>query len=338
MSKMKTIIVLSVTAAVTLTGMLTTIRLCERKDANIITVNNIPVSSQEVKMQIDIQRPGVFDYFRKKYNVENNQEFWEKSYNGERPEDLLISRTVEACTNSKVEQRLMLDEGIINSVSYDSFLKELRKENKARKSKLSRNEIIYGPEQYSEEVFYKVLLDNDRTKLKNALMKEELDLDESTLKEYYEDIKKTYFSLGKLYKVHKIVSSSQTKIDQAKEALDSGEDFDSVAINFNDDRSVQQEVLEEKPTSKVESSDNILPREAQKLKAGQISKIIECADKKFYIIKCVEINDLGYMNYIDVKQNVKQLYIDFAYNEMINNLALKAQVNYDREALVKLIK
>ncbi len=122
--------------------------------ASAIIVNDQSVPLEEFLLVAARKKALVYDHFYKKYGVQPNRAFWNSSYGDETPFKLLKDMVVKDLVQIKIIQQLALNYGLVNDISYSSFLDRMKKENRRREVAVKRGEVIYGPIQYSREVYY----------------------------------------------------------------------------------------------------------------------------------------------------------------------------------------
>ena len=60
----------------------------------------------------------------------------------------------ERVTALKCEQQLLKSYNIVEDISYDGFLEEVKQVNRERKEELERGGHVYGPETYTAQIYY----------------------------------------------------------------------------------------------------------------------------------------------------------------------------------------
>lgn len=76
---------------------------------------------------------------------------------------------MDQLVKAKVQQIEAKKYGILDDTSYDAFLSKLKQENERRSAALAKGQIIYGPTQYTEQMYYGYVLSNIAIQLKKAL-------------------------------------------------------------------------------------------------------------------------------------------------------------------------
>lgn len=146
-----------------------------KDDSSIVAkVNGYPIYNEEFQQRVNEKKAEVFNYFSKKYKVEDSRTFWSTSFEGEVPNEMVRKKAFDECIRIKVQQIWAKDQGLIKDISYRTFLKDLKTENRRRTKALKNNEIIYGPEQYGEVEYFSYRFINLVIKLKEKLSEKEL--------------------------------------------------------------------------------------------------------------------------------------------------------------------
>ena len=73
-------------------------------------------------------------------------------------------------------------------------------------------------------------------------------------------------------------------------------------------------------------SNAVFRETAMKLSPGQVSNIFEL-DNSFYIIKCIEKKDQGYISFDKIKNGIQLSLLNQKYNEMIDKLIKESKLS-----------
>src|SRR4051794_13951654 len=82
-----------------------------RIDNVLARVDGEPITIAEYRRQMSMEKPMVYDFFKKKYGVDDGPAFLDTPHGGEVPLDLLRKRALEAVVRTKVQQLLMKEKG-----------------------------------------------------------------------------------------------------------------------------------------------------------------------------------------------------------------------------------
>jgi len=133
------------------------------------TVDGEPICVREFNLVSQKYKALVIQEFRKKYKLNYDAGFWCNESVGESPAENLKRRTLKTLISIKVQQLQAKKMGIISDLSYHRFLNTLAQENQRRLIAKSNNRVIFGPVQYSEEVYYDYVFSNVVIQLKSKL-------------------------------------------------------------------------------------------------------------------------------------------------------------------------
>jgi hypothetical protein len=149
---------------------------------------------------MNLEKSSIAGDFIAKYSAEYDQDFWEKQYGQakENPLDKLKKTTLSRLERTKHMQFLARKYGIIDEIkSFAALESELKKVNAERAKIKKETGILYGPVQYTFDVYYNI----KNTELEYKLKKEMMDLERSWVSDdqaraYYDKMKETVFNLG----------------------------------------------------------------------------------------------------------------------------------------------
>ncbi|NQX67145.1 peptidyl-prolyl cis-trans isomerase [Paenibacillus alba] len=298
-------------------------------DQTVATVNGEPIRASEFMLIMNNNYVAkTYNYFSNKYGVKDYKDFWNTVYGNEKPIDYAKSLALKEWIRIKSEQILMKQYGVVSDMTYASFLNELEKENNRRKTAVANNQVIYGPVEYSEYQYFSHEFTNQVIELKKNLAKEKFKLTENELKAAYEQLKEEYFRESYDIKVEKISMKKSERSDEVMRDLhknlqkaDSIEKLKSV----DKDIAVETQTLNE-TTAKTDYDVNPqLLTEAQKLKVGEISDIID-ENNRLTIIKTIENKERGIQSYDKVKEQVQSRILDEKYEDLVQHIIKDAKV------------
>lgn len=164
--------------------------------AYVARINNEPVTVSEFRQQLIWKRGEVISYFRTKYNAEYEAGFWNNSYGGEIPAEVVRKSALDEIKKDKIQLSLAHKEGFIDKVDYKSLVKEMMTENKKRQEAISKNQIVLGQKEYNEDTYHYYIMSDISKKLKEKLSKE-WNISDEDIKNYYDSIKDTFYKEDK---------------------------------------------------------------------------------------------------------------------------------------------
>ncbi len=160
-----------------------------KENSFVATVNGDPISVREFKNTLANKRADIFTYFCGKYHAEDSNDFWTKNFGDEIPIVLAKERALAECISVRILYALAQKEALIQDTSYSAFLKALKKENKRRKEAVAKNQVVYGPVEYSEANYFAYILSNMKSNLITWLKDTELkNVDQMDLNSEFEKL------------------------------------------------------------------------------------------------------------------------------------------------------
>lgn len=166
------------------------------KNKALAYINCEEITASEFSLIQNNTKSEVITYFRQKYKAEIDKTFWDRSYSGEIPLEILKQRTMDKLTKLKMEQVLAKDKGIIEDISYDAFLDAWNNENNTRKQSIESGKVIYGNKNFGELEYYNYRQSNLVLELKKKLMDNELRPNDGELESYYLQNRDNIYRLG----------------------------------------------------------------------------------------------------------------------------------------------
>ncbi len=314
-------------------------------DSLVATVDGEPIVLRELKQRLMRNRAMIYSHFNQKYGVRDSRDFWTTGHGGEVPIEMIKKKSLAEAIRIKIEQIIAKQNGVIDDISYGTFLERRVKENKRRKIAVAKKQVIYGPIQYTEQVYFSYIFSNMVIRSKEKLGLGQFNLDTEQLQKIYEAEKdETYkrrdevkveiisvpFARGKSKDAGISKNIAKAKIEEVKAKLDKGESFEKLAESYNKSGQVEEFVLDEDSERSDDASNPRLMSEAKKLSVGQLSAIFE-EENAFYIIKCVERKDMGYMPFDEMRGIVKSRYVDEKYKEMVDKMIAQAEIEINKD-------
>ena len=306
------------------------------KEGEVMLINDIPVYQEEYKKAMDLNKAMVHNYFTIHHQLENKKGFWNEETLEGSPRKMLIEQSIEDLTRRKVEMGLMTEHGILEGADYETFQKSHKKENKRRKDTLSKGGIIYGPQSMNEHIYLRFLLSISRLKLQKKLMDELIT--GKMLVDYYKSHKETDFKKANELKVLVInfpkdlsdepgASSQTTDVEHLRSLLSnklSNKQVDSLKrIKHFSTEEISFDVNRDERNTEFYPDSWMI---AKHLKEGEVS----IDEDKSLIIKCIEIKDNGYENYVEIKSLLAKRVTRIKYEKLIDTLVSQARVEVNQ--------
>lgn len=160
---------------------------CGRQDySSFIEVGGYEISKEEYAMlAYDNISLTAREYAMNEMVDVNAPDFWEKQFGGTTPIERVKDLTDENAIRQKGVQVLAKENGLIEDISYEGFLKQYQEENNQRKKLKEAGEVVYGPLEFSLSQYYSYRQSQLDTMLEEYIEQEMIELTEEELKEYY---------------------------------------------------------------------------------------------------------------------------------------------------------
>ncbi|SDX82418.1 peptidyl-prolyl cis-trans isomerase [Paenibacillus sp. CF384] len=312
----------------------------------VATVNDEPITVQEFMPKLVKHRAEVLAYFKKEHNVEPGEDFWTSSFDGEIPAEMLKKIALDECIAIKVQQIAGLEKGLVKDISYSQFLEDLKNENTRRATAIANKKVVYGPQQYTEDVYFAKLFTDMTHKLMDQVNEQHV-VSEKEIKLYYEQaIAANKYKKTDTVKVEKIAFPFIAGDDKSK--TDAKELAEEVQKKFANGDSLKElsDWVGKHSLIQVESGEQIFDsttnhedympatheftENAVGLSVGQVSEVFEY-NKAYYVMKCLEKSDEGFHKLGEVSESIAQLLKDKKYIAYVNDLVKRAAVVMDKE-------
>ncbi|HQA56792.1 MAG TPA: peptidylprolyl isomerase [Acetivibrio sp.] len=313
--------------------------------SKVAMVNGEPVYVREYKMRLKSNSNEGLELFSEKNMLKNDSDLLSSSLKSKAPDEVVKQNVLEDIIRIKVQQKLAMEKGIIDSTDYKDFLKELEKENEKRNDAIKNNKVIYGPENYGEIEYYSYKFDNMVKELKNKLKESEFLISESEIKEMYLRLKESRFKIPDGIEIQAVIipfvdekgiisdekkKNAEQLIEEAKMRIEKGESFEKIANAYKK----HGEILDHYFTKEEQLSKNIpypeFLQEAKKLIPGQVSDIIE-RTTDYSLLICKSKEEWGYVSYEEASKILRDEQIEKEYEEYIDELVKEADVQINEK-------
>ncbi|PXX53668.1 hypothetical protein DFR60_105157 [Hungatella effluvii] len=146
-----------------------------KEEYALLAYDNIARTAREygAKEGIDVNAPG----------------FWEKKTDGVSPMDRVRELTDGEAVQQKGIQILAKENGIIDEIGYEAFLKQYQEENKQRKQMKEEGKVLYGPLELTVSQYYSYRQSQLEQALEEFVEQKIVIIGEEELKEYYPVVK-----------------------------------------------------------------------------------------------------------------------------------------------------
>ncbi|WP_223260445.1 peptidyl-prolyl cis-trans isomerase [Paenibacillus ihbetae] len=311
-----------------------------QEDDFFATVDGFPIHANEFQRAIHANKSVIIRYFYEKYGAEQSAAFWNTSYGGEFPLELLKKKALEDTVNLKIQQIIAMEQGVLTDISYGSFEQNFNQENERRQKAINNNQVVFGPAQYTEEAYLEYVMGNSILSVKNRLMERDWKPNDEQLKTFYETKKDQLYKAPATVKVQQLSASFidgsrnvdeklkdqiMRKMETALAKSASGLSFEQAAKELDQTGKVTEQLYN--LDSYRHNARSPVAQAAAKLRIGEISGIIE-ENGHFHLIQRIENERAGskYLSLEDIKEQALRDYIDHSYKEYVRKRMADAQL------------
>ena len=312
--------------------------------AVVAKVDGEPIVYAEFQMVMNENRAMIFNYFKMKYGVNDNPNFWNSRYGGKVPIQLLQRVALKQLVNDKIQFIMAREKGLIAHASYAQFLKDFANANAQRQQAVASNQIIYGPQQFVKQSYYQYELSKLQGKLIHLLSQQDSLITNTRLKQKYDQLKNKFYTTTGTTKVERIAidignhlnssisspsnfaatkQAAQAKLQQVEAKMASGETFAQAAKELN--LHVVTEVFNDQTAFSDYMRHPQLRAAAQKLRVGQVSGMI-IENNVISLMQSVVRAVNGYLPFSKVESSVRHQYAQEMYNHKVDELVKAAKV------------
>lgn len=290
----------------------------------LMEVDGYPVTEELLSLYEADHKAEVTSYFYQEYGADPNQDdFWESSYGGEVPSEVLYNRAMEDLRFKMTERIEVRKRGIDMPVTLDEIKKALEEENKSR---TEGSGIYYGPDQYGLMEYMSKTQMETEDQLKGILLENELKPDRAELEKLYEEWDQGLFDKGCKAEIgifmYYGMKAGEYPADLVqiwefvRHELEAGTDTDEITAASNAQFETQIEYDETSYDTGEMPRDNQkiywLAEHTAELEQGQISNVLDYGASQGMLI-VLEKEDYGKMSYQEAELLLRNLWITESY-------------------------
>ncbi|MBP1962989.1 hypothetical protein [Paenibacillus aceris] len=308
----------------------------------IFTIDGQAITYDEFHLVLQNKKALTTSYFKEKYNVDYNKNFWSGVYQGENPSEYAKRLAVNELLEIKAEQMLMKENDVIQETTYRAFLKNLQDENEQRQMKYKNNQPVYGPIQYSAFEYYSYFRSNNYQKLIEKLAKDAQNTkSDDFFQVYYKNIKDDYFKRRNSFDYEKISlkggPGTKEMLQEIKDKASAGGIASKAAAEqLGVSANIEKQTLDPKKISKDDIFTNQLYETFLDLKEMDFSNIFE-TDREVTVFRVLKKQEGAYEEYKDVKSAVIQIYVQNQLDEKVKQYMKEAKVEINYSVYDKII-
>lgn len=179
---------------ITAGGLLFTFCQTAKRNGDVVAwVNGTQITQEEFAFYISDCRPGVYNHFHSTYGIDDNPDFWKTKYGNERPAEMAKACALKRITADRIVLADAVGQGLLDSISFSSFLAGLETENQRRRDAIHAKAVVYGPMQWDAHTYYQYRQSNLEIGLKRIMETDPSVVPESRLYAAFDSLKSTMF-------------------------------------------------------------------------------------------------------------------------------------------------
>lgn len=300
----------------------------------VATIDGLPVAYEELELFIDSAKQQTKAYFDQEYGVSLTDETaWIEPVNDIKPAAYALDLALRELAPYKVTQAMLVEQGALEDASYQSFLEQWETENKTRQQKKDMGQIIYGPVQYTQRVYYDYL-DSEYRKTLEGLMTTDTPSDDE-LRTIYEDHPDLFQQFGTV--TMRCITMPQEEVSQAaaeqriqtlQQALSQNESFEQAAATAGLTAYMETQTITAKDFSAAATTRAPeLFEAAENLHVGQNGGLLSGQVGSWLYYYCESREGNGRMSFEQCRETLTELYreqtFELSFNQAVENAEIE---------------
>jgi len=305
----------------------------------IATVNGENITAEEFSLFINQNRAMTYNYFDNKYGIDQySSDFWNSQFGVENPVEYIKETALQSCISVKLQQMMAQERGIIGDIDYSSFKDDLAQENARRKYVKQSGGIIYGPVEYTPKMYYSHVFSQMLIALKRKMAQHEFKISDIELKQEYDVTKIDRFRIRDQIRVKIISPRSKYEIIFTKllAAVDNSTELEKLIIAHRDQVNIHDMLIDDETYNLYSRQNERLLDYIYQLMTGQ-SRVFTDTDNQLMIIKCAKRMMIGIKPFEEVKEIVRNKWIDDQYEDWLSKLERQADIRVNEEYLEEVL-
>lgn len=308
-------------------------------DNSVCVINNMPVSDDEFNFYLEKNRTKIYQEFAGSGMADlSSSEFWDEDYlvSGKNPSEELKNAALDECVEARLIQSLALEKDLVTDIGYEAVLSSLSSENERRREVHAAGGVIYGPVEYTPDIYYDYFMSNLYSDLLDQCGDEMWPVDESILQKEYEEIKNTYFRIPDDIHIAVLtpkdslsteteISGPEDLLEKACRMLESGDSAEKTASELDLDLR-SQAFLDKNRKSDSGTMPELLSATEQ-LEEGGTAYVTDVSGN-ISLIQCTERTANGYQPFEEVKNVTKSLYHEKKLNSYLKQQKSSADIEW----------
>jgi len=310
----------------------------DRYDESVVAwVNGQPITVGEYVRAMHGTRSTVVSRFLAQGRCQSEPDFWNTPTNGETPLEALRQATLDVLVETNVILMLARESGLIGYVSQEAILENLEEENIRRAQAVAAGQIIYGPQQFTEDVYLDLVIADIRAMLRmNA--EENANFTEEELMDNFERYWAGHVNNPGTYQIRKIhvsfeyshEASARSNANAIHRRIQDGEDFEGP---WNYAEVAGQYLCGMRGMGYQDQAPSLSA--VMSLSIGEISDVYRDLDG-YSILMLIDLHDMTYHSFEDSRFSISNAMAGRAFEEYLQKRIAEATVSVNSGLLERI--
>jgi hypothetical protein len=247
-----------------------------------------------------------------------------------------VEATIENVIVIKLQQILAANSGIIKDASYQQFRFDWQSENAKRREAKAKNEVVYGPLEFSELAYYHYRQSQIMLQLKREYALRQPAFSDSRISAAYDSMRPSMFRKHDVVQILKIcVSSSSKFIDEIKRNISNYESPELLMSKYPCFASI--DTIDERNSQILSEDDPEYLEVVNRIRINDV-EIYQLRNDSTLILKCKNRIPGGYRSLDEVEEIVKDRLLGNDFGKYLTDIRKRAEIKVDKKVLNKFIK
>ena len=307
----------------------------------VFTVDGHSVHVDEFTWFMHRERAAVFRKVSADFSLNAETNFWEQDCNGVTPREILLKKTVESVVREKAEQLLFKELGLVDDIQHSVFLERLEKLNAQRQKAVEAGKVIYGPVQYSARQYYSHWMATMKIKAKDQFRKKQPALEETQLRNYYDQRKDRYRSPDSwtvdVLVVKELVGNRaqgqgmKAVAEEIVRKVRQEREMETISLDYKESEEVQVTFTHLEKMDENRLGEWFM-EESLSLKPGQVLRLPK-SKGEIWIAKVISFFPSDYMPFEQIRDHLESGCLDDAYEKMIRKRVRDAHIEINQQIM-----
>lgn len=316
-----------------------------------LKIGQSKITQDQFLLTMNQEKNEVIHYFATNHKANIDNDFWEKDFNGEKPYQILMERTIDKLALNQAAYEFAQENEYVYKVDFDSFMNRLASENQSRTSAIDKGEIVYGLKAYTPELYQIYELDTFQKNYSAVSENEGMTIPDEVSQAFFENNKEVMFQKNdgleftyvQIYYAimdisdDAVASLKQELIDVYQSMIKKGLSLKEVVADHPNllDYYDYELIASSELSSKGKYMLDVLEK-ALTLDSGDVSGVSD-ENGSLLLIDMINHEYNEYLDFSEVKDNIVKQLREEAYEDIITKKASQIEINANEDKNTKFI-